>query len=388
MADSAEELPSGWESATSRATGETYYVNTRTGESQYEMPTADADGRSAAEVVQPSASAVIAAAEAEATAEAAKAKQAERLGKLEPEDSAPSPPADDATAAEGSARTRSLARGKALFGKAKTKAAAVSVSDSKAAALKHTSAVVSQSRKGLARAADGATNIGGVSHIVEKQRLKSDQQDAMMDHVVEMTEKCSQLQMELEDARTELEALRAQENADERVAELRTALAEAEETAQEAARQAAQTAEKAAQHAQQASDDAKRLEDARSQSVAELEELRNELAATRLHLRRELAECKAENERGMEVVRQELAEERLAHSALRARAAAGQAKSQEVLSAEKAAHEATRQEAAEVSLPATAYGCLIVTADTLLRYCAVSRHWKEPRMKLPNGSKI
>ena len=347
-----EELPPGWESATSRTTGETYYINTRTGESQYEIPTAgaDAEARPDGEQLQPSVSAVIAAAEAEASsAEEAKAKQAARLERLEPEDGVPTD--DDASGGESSARTRSLARGKALFGMAKTKAAAVNVSDSKAAALKHTSAVVSQSRKGLARAADGATNIGPVSHIVEKQRLKSDQQDAMMDHMVEMTEKCSQLQMELEDARTELEALRAQENADARVAELRTALAEAENTVQEAARQAAHTAEQAAQHAQQASDDARRLEDARSRTGAELEELRNELAATRLQLRRELAECKSANERDMATARRELEEERLAHSALRARAEADQADADKALAAETAALEATRQEAEVVRLP-------------------------------------
>lgn len=343
-AEGAGELPAGWESAVSRTSGDTYYVNTRTGESQYEIPTADADAgpRQDDESAPLSTSAVIAAAEAETAAEATKAKQDARLRQLGSSDAAHAP------AAESNARSRSLARGKALFGKAKTKAAAVNVNDSKAVARKHTSAMVSQSRRGLARAADGATNIGPVSHIVEKQRMKSDQQDAMMDHMVEMTEKCSRLQMELEDAQTELEALRAQENADERVVELRAALEEAENTAQEAVRQAAQTAEQAAQHALQASDEAAGLDHARSQSVAELEELRNELAATRLQLRRELADCKTQHEQSMATVCQELEEERSAHSALRVRAEAGQANAAEVLAKEKAAHEATRQEATEV----------------------------------------
>ena len=38
-----QELPVGWESAVSNSTGETYYVNTLSGESQYERPTAPAD---------------------------------------------------------------------------------------------------------------------------------------------------------------------------------------------------------------------------------------------------------------------------------------------------------------------------------------------------------
>ena len=92
------------------------------------------------------------------------------------------------------------------------------------------------------------------------------------------------------------------------------------------------------------------MEKARSQTVAELEELRNELAATRLQLRRELAESKAESERSIAAVRQELDEERSAHSALRARAEAGQTNAEKVLAVEKAAHERTRQEAADVRL--------------------------------------
>ena len=36
-----EALPAGWESATSRSTGETYYINVATGDTQYEWPTAE-----------------------------------------------------------------------------------------------------------------------------------------------------------------------------------------------------------------------------------------------------------------------------------------------------------------------------------------------------------
>jgi len=39
---SAAALPAGWEAAVSRSSGETYYINTHTGESTYEVPTASA----------------------------------------------------------------------------------------------------------------------------------------------------------------------------------------------------------------------------------------------------------------------------------------------------------------------------------------------------------
>ena len=39
----SDDLPAGWESATSRSTGEGYYVNSATGESQYDRPTAPTD---------------------------------------------------------------------------------------------------------------------------------------------------------------------------------------------------------------------------------------------------------------------------------------------------------------------------------------------------------
>jgi len=41
-----EPLPAGWESAISRSTGETYYINTATGETQYEWPTVAEDAES------------------------------------------------------------------------------------------------------------------------------------------------------------------------------------------------------------------------------------------------------------------------------------------------------------------------------------------------------
>ena len=40
--DACDELPAGWKSATSRSTGEEYYVNSASGESQYDRPTAPA----------------------------------------------------------------------------------------------------------------------------------------------------------------------------------------------------------------------------------------------------------------------------------------------------------------------------------------------------------
>ena len=42
--DSALQLPAGWESAVSRSTGETYYINSATGDSTYDRPTAPAPG--------------------------------------------------------------------------------------------------------------------------------------------------------------------------------------------------------------------------------------------------------------------------------------------------------------------------------------------------------
>lgn len=355
---SSPALPAGWTSMVSKTHGDVYYINSETGETSWDVPTAEsaAPAATAAAVAAPAAEASD---QIDAAAEARAAQDA-RLIHLSPEDggrdSSDDPERLSAEDPEGSGSARGrygLLRGKALLGKAKTKAANVSVTDTRAAAFKHTGAVVQQSRKGLARAADGAAAVGhgaaavgGVTNIVEKQRLKSDQQDAMMDHVVEVTEKLASTQMQLEEATEELERFRVKENADERVAELMAALAEAAATAEGAVRQAAATAQQAAEHAVSASEETASLSAARAEAGSELEALRNELAATRLQLRKELSDCKAEREASVGRLQRELGEQRTAHDALRQRAEAGQSFAADELAAEKGAHEATKQEAA------------------------------------------